>query len=224
MPEEQSPSARREICLSAIETLAKLHRLDPHAIGLGDFGKTGGYMQRQISRWAEQYRASKTDELADMDFLIDWLPKHAPASDETRIAHGDFRLENLIISPHSPEVRAVLDWELSTLGHPLADLGYYCMLYHLPQGDFAGSGYLGADLEALGIPNKQQVIEQYTRAAGRAPIEDLDYFIAFGLFRLAAILQGVYRRGLQGNAASSSALRFGPMVKLLAGIARGLIA
>lgn len=219
---DTAPEERRAVCLAAVRTLAALHQLTPAALGLGDFGKQGGYMARQVRRWAEQYRASKTSEIADMDYLIEWLADQAPAHEETRIVHGDFRLENLIIDPERAEVRAVLDWELATLGHPLADLGYHLMLYHLPAGNFTGSGYVGADTEALGIPTKQALVSAYAEASQREPPSDLDTFIAFGLFRLAAILQGVYRRGLDGNAASESALRFGPMVQLLAGIARDL--
>ncbi len=221
MPEVTAPE-RRAICLAAVRTLAALHLIDPSDVGLQDFGKQGGYMARQVRRWADQYEASKTGEIADMDALIRWLPEHVPSHDETRIVHGDFRLENLIIAPEASEVRAVLDWELATLGHPLADLGYHLMLYHLPAGGFTGSGYVGANIEALGIPSQSELTLAYAEATGREPPAELDTFIAFGLFRLAAILQGVYRRGLDGNAASESALRFGPMVKVLAGIARGL--
>ena len=229
MPDARDPAERAAICDATISTLAELHRVDPAAVGLGDFGKTGNYMQRQVARWAKQYEASKTSDLADMSFLIDWLPTHLPPGDETRIAHGDFRLENLVIHPDSARVLAVLDWELSTLGHPLADLGYHCMLYHLPAGEFTGSGYVGADLAALGIPSRDAYVARYAevaglKPAGSQPVPHLDYYVAFGLFRLAAILQGVYKRGLDGNASSDSALRFGPMVKILAGIARGLVA
>lgn len=228
LPDARSAEERAAICDATISTLAKLHRIDPTAVGLGDYGKTGNYMQRQVARWAKQYEASKTSDLADMSFLIDWLPTHIPDGDETRIAHGDFRLENLIIHPDSPDVIAVLDWELSTLGHPLADLGYHCMLYHLPAGEFTGSGYVGADLASLGIPSRDAYVARYAEVAGlqprgSEPVPDLDYYVAFGLFRLAAILQGVYKRGLDGNASSDSALRFGPMVEILAGIARGLV-
>ncbi|MCA9648056.1 MAG: phosphotransferase [Polyangiaceae bacterium] len=223
MPEARDREERAAIASATIQTLAKLHQIVPNEVGLGDFGKAGNYMERQVARWGKQYAASKTEDLADMNFLIDWLPTHIPEGDETRIAHGDFRLENLIIHPTEPKVIAVLDWELATLGHPLADLGYHCMLYHLPAGDFTGSGYVGADLESLGIPKRDAYVEEYARITGRDGVPELDYFVAFGLFRLAAILQGVYKRGLDGNASSDTALRFGPMVQVLAGIARSLV-
>ncbi|MCA9627391.1 MAG: phosphotransferase family protein [Myxococcales bacterium] len=223
MPQASGPEERAAIASATIQTLGKLHQIDPASVGLGDFGKSGNYMERQVARWGKQYAASKTQDLEDMNFLIEWLPAHIPAGDETRIAHGDFRLENLIIHPTEPRVIAVLDWELATLGHPLADLGYHCMLYHLPAGDFTGSGYVGADIESLGIPSRDAYVEEYARITGRDAVPDLDYFVAFGLFRLAAILQGVYKRGLDGNASSETALRFGPMVQILAGIARSLV-
>ncbi|MEZ4376090.1 MAG: phosphotransferase family protein [Polyangiaceae bacterium] len=223
MPQASGADERAAIANATIQTLGKLHQIEPAQVGLSDFGKTGNYMERQVARWGKQYAASRTEDLADMNFLIDWLPTHIPAGDETRIAHGDFRLENLIIDPTEPKVIAVLDWELATLGHPLADLGYHCMLYHLPAGDFTGSGYVGADLASLGIPSRDEYVAQYARITGRDGVPDLDYFVAFGLFRLAAILQGVYKRGLDGNASSETALRFGPMVQILAGIARSLV-
>lgn len=223
MPGASGPEERAAIASATIQTLGKLHQIEPAAVGLSDFGKTGNYMARQVARWGKQYAASKTEELADMNFLIEWLPTHIPPGNETRIAHGDFRLENLIVHPSEPKIIAVLDWELATLGHPLADLGYHCMLYHLPAGDFTGSGYVGADIGALGIPSRDAYVAEYARITGRDGVPDLDYFVAFGLFRLAAILQGVYKRGLDGNASSETALRFGPMVQILAGIARGLV-
>ncbi len=218
MPEASGPDERTALGRAMLDTLARLHSVDLDATGLRDFGKPSGYMRRQIERWSKQYEASKTDEIEAMNQLREWLPSHLPESEDVAIAHGDFRLENLIIHPTEPRVLAVLDWELSTLGHPLADLGYNCMLYHLPEGDFAGSGYLGADLDALGILSKDEAVRHYAQATGRSGVDDIDFYVAFGMFRLAAIVQGVYKRGLDGNASSESALRFGPIVHHLASV------
>lgn len=223
MPDASGPAERAAIFDSMNDTLAKLHLVDYRAIGLADFGKEGHYMARQIHRWTKQYEASKTDEIGAMEQLIAWLPEHVPASDahETAIAHGDFRLENMIVHPEDPRVIAVLDWELATLGHPLADLAYNCMLYHLPPGGAnAGSGYLGMNLREHGIPGEKDYVEAYSRRTGReGGIPDFDFFLAFSMFRLAAIVQGVYKRGLEGIASSQNALKYGPMVEFLANAA-----
>ena len=216
---ELAPAERGAVIDAMNDTLAKLHRVDFEQVGLRDFGRPGNYMARQVSRWGKQYESSKTQEIESMNRLIDWLPKNVPAGDETTIVHGDFRLENMIVHPTEPRVLGVLDWELSTLGHPLADLGYNCMLYHLPQGDFAGSGYVGVDLGELGIPAEEDYVAKYCERTGRAPIDELDFYLAFSMFRLAAIVQGVYKRGLDGNASSDSALSFGPMVEVLSDLA-----
>ncbi|TNE99824.1 MAG: phosphotransferase family protein [Gammaproteobacteria bacterium] len=204
--------------LSAIDTLAALHSVDVNAIGLADYGRPEGYVARQVARWSKQYLASKTDDLPAMDKLMAWLPENLPAKDETSIAHGDYRFGNLMLAPDSPEVIAIMDWELSTLGHPLADLAYYCLPYHMPSDMEGMRGLRGEDLEALGIPDEQETIARYCAKTGRDGIEDWHVFLAFSLFRLAAILQGVYKRALDGNAANANALEVGRRASLLADI------
>lgn len=201
---------------SAIDTLAALHSVDVNAVGLGDFGRPEGYVARQVARWTKQYLASKTDDLPEMDKLIDWLPDNLPSTDECAIAHGDYRFGNLMLAPDSPQVIAILDWELSTLGHPLADLAYYCLPYHLPSDLEGMRGLQGEDLEALGIPTEQETIKRYCDRSGRDGIADWHVYLAFSLFRLAAILQGVYKRALDGNAANANALDVGKRANLLA--------
>lgn len=203
---------------SAIDTLAALHSVDVHAVGLGDYGRPEGYVARQVARWSKQYLASKTDELPAMDKLMAWLPENIPAADETAIAHGDYRFGNLMLAPDKPEVIGILDWELSTLGHPLADLAYFCLPYYLPSDMEGMRGLLGEDLEALGIPDEQETIARYCAQTGRDGIDDWHVFLAFSLFRLAAILQGVYKRALDGNAANANALNVGKRASLLADI------
>lgn len=204
--------------LSAIDTLAALHSVDVNAIGLADYGRPEGYVARQVARWSKQYLASKTDDLPAMDKLMAWLPENLPSKDETSIAHGDYRFGNLMLAPDRPEVIAILDWELSTLGHPLADLAYYCLPYYLPSDMEGMRGLRGEDLEALGIPDEQETIARYCAKTGRDGIEDWHVFLAFSLFRLAAILQGVYKRALDGNAANANALEVGRRASLLADI------
>ncbi|KAA1174322.1 phosphotransferase [Marinobacter salinexigens] len=201
---------------SAIDTLAALHSVDVNTIGLGDYGRPEGYVARQVSRWSKQYLASKTDDLPAMDKLMAWLPENLPAKDEMSIAHGDYRFGNLMLAPDSPKVIAILDWELSTLGHPLADLAYYCLPYHMPSDMEGMRGLRGEDLEALGIPDEQETIARYCAKTGRDGIDDWHVFLAFSLFRLAAILQGVYKRALDGNAANANALEVGKRASVLA--------
>jgi len=201
---------------SAIDTLAALHSVDVNAIGLADYGRPEGYVARQVARWSKQYLASKTDELPEMDRLMAWLPENLPSTDECAIAHGDYRFGNLMLAPDSPEVIAILDWELSTLGHPLADLAYYCLPYHLPSDLEGMRGLKGEDLEALGIPTEQETLDRYCARTGRDGIADWHVYLAFSLFRLAAILQGVYKRALDGNAANANALQVGKRASLLA--------
>lgn len=203
---------------SAIDTLARLHSVDVKAVGLGDFGRPEGYVARQVARWSKQYLASKTDELPAMDKLMAWLPGNLPSTDECAIAHGDYRFGNLMLAPQRPEVIAILDWELSTLGHPLADLAYYCLPYYLPSDLQGMRGLQGEDLEALGIPDEQETIARYCRQTGRDDIADWHVFLAFSLFRLASILQGVYKRALDGNAANADALEVGRRASLLADV------
>lgn len=220
-PQAKDNEERAAIYDAMNDTLARLHKVDWKAAGLKSFGKTGNYMARQIGRWSKQYEASRTHDIPSMDKLLEWLPANIPASDETTIAHGDFRLENMIIHPTAPKVLAVLDWELSTLGHPLADLAYNCMLYHLPPraGATSGatSGFLGIDVKKHGIPTEKEYVAAYARRTGRdEEIPDYDFFMAFSMFRLAAIVQGVYKRGLDGNASSQNALQYKDVVGFLA--------
>ncbi|MBW1781957.1 MAG: phosphotransferase [Deltaproteobacteria bacterium] len=201
------------------DTLAKIHRVDWQALGLADFGKPGNYMARQVDRWTRQYMASKTDDMEAMDHLIDWLEKNIPADDSATIVHGDFRLENLIIHLTEPRVVAVLDWELSTLGHPLADLAYNCMNYYIPVRESRVSGYRGLNLTELGIPEEMDYVSAYCRRTGRDSIPNWNFFIAFSMFRLIAIIQGVYKRGLDGIASSDKAKYYGEYARFLADLA-----
>ena len=215
MPEVSSAEERAAIFDAMNETLAKLHRVDLKAVGLEDFGKSGNYMSRQVDRWTRQYEASKTDEIESMESLIQWLNKNIPDDETTRIVHGDYRLENMVIHPTEPRVVAILDWELCTLGHPLADLAYNCMLYHFPAGSGTNLGLGGLDLEALGIPSEADYVGAYCRRMGLGPIPNWSFFLAFSIFRVAAIVQGVYKRGLDGIASSAKAETFGIYVRFL---------
>jgi aminoglycoside phosphotransferase (APT) family kinase protein len=213
-----APGERAAIYDSMGDTLAKLHAVDWRAVGLADFGRPGNYVARQIARWSKQYEASKTGDIPAMDRLMDWLPRHIPPRDETTLTHGDFRLGNLIFHPSEARVVAVLDWELSTLGHPLSDLAYNCMTYHLPADLPTVRGFGTADLARLGIPDERAYIAAYARRTGRDPGADWPFFMAFSLFRYAAIVQGVYARALQGNASSASAGQLGRTAPRLAEI------
>ena len=204
---------RAAIFDSMNETMAKLHKVDPEAVGLGDYGRPGNYIERQTARWIKQYEASKTEEIPSFDALVEWLPQNIPPGDETGIAHGDFRLENLIYHPTEPHVIAVLDWELSTLGHPLADLGYNLQGYFMP----GVSETLGASgSPAPGIPTVDEYAAAYARRMGRDRIENLEFFIVFSMFRMAAIAQGIVMRAKQGNASSDNAKAIGKMAGLVA--------
>jgi len=197
---------RRELYRDLARVLAALHRVDYRAVGLADFGKPGNYITRQVSRWSKQYLASQTESIEAMDKLMEWLPAHTPADDETVIVHGDYRLGNMLIHPTEPRISAVLDWELSTLGHPLADLGYVCMDYH--SDSYVSAGLSRPDLADFGIPSEQEFTADYCRFAGRPAIEHWDFYVIYNLFRSAAIIQGVYKRGLDGNASSDTAIGF----------------
>jgi aminoglycoside phosphotransferase (APT) family kinase protein len=195
--------------------IAQLHSVDVERAGLADFGKAGNYFERQIGRWSKQYRASETEAIEAMDRLIEWLPSHIPAGQETAVVHGDFRMDNLIFHPTEPRVIAVLDWELSTLGHPLADFSYHCMSWHIPAASgFRGIG--GLDLKALGIPTESEYIARYCERTGRAGIGDWNFYLAYNLFRIAAILQGVYKRATEGIASSDDAVNAGRRARGLA--------
>ncbi len=187
------------------ETLAALHDVDFRALGLGDYGRTEGYAARQLKRWSEQYVASKTGEIEAMDRLIAWLKANLPVEDEAAITHGDYRIGNIMFEVDAPHIIAVLDWELSTLGHPLADLGYVCMTYRIASHMTLLSGLRGLDLPALGIPTEEELVAAYCNRAGRDSVPDLTFFIALSFFRYASIAQGVYARSLQGNAANLNA-------------------
>jgi len=213
--EAGSPAERGAVFDAMIDTLAKIHRVDWQVLGLADFGKPGNYMARQVHRWTKQYQSSRTREIDSMNRLMAWLPQNIPADDTTTIAHGDYRIDNLIVHPIEPRVVAVLDWELSTLGHPLADLAYNCMCYHLPSENSLGFGFKDHDLRSLGIPSESENIAAYCRRTGRERIADWNFYLAFGMFRLAAIVQGVYRRGLEGIASSCDAVSYGTIVELL---------
>ncbi len=215
MPEVSSADERGAIFEAMNETLAKLHQVDLKAVGLEDFGKSGNYMSRQVDRWTRQYEASKTDEIESMESLIQWLTENIPDDKTTTIVHGDYRLENMVIHPIEPLVIAILDWELCTLGHPLADLAYNCMLYHFPAGSGTNLGLGGLDLEALGIPSEADYVDAYCRRMGHGPIPNWGFFLAFSIFRVAAIVQGVYKRGLDGIASSAKAESFGIYVRFL---------
>ena len=206
---------RAEIFDSMNKTLASIHLVDWKALGLTDFGKPGNYMARQAGRWGKQYEAAKTEEIESMDLLIKWLSENMPDDDSPSIVHGDFRLENLIIHPTEPRVVAVLDWEISTLGHPLADLAYNCLNYYIPHTENERLGYQGLNLQDLGIPSEDDVIDSYCQRTGSSRTPHWKFFIAFSLFRLAAIAQGVYKRGLDGNASSETAKLHGVYAKFL---------
>ncbi|MCH9827267.1 MAG: phosphotransferase [Gammaproteobacteria bacterium] len=197
--------------------VAALHQVDYAACGLGDYGKVGNYVERQINRWSKQYLAAETQPIEAMHRLIEWLPKHRPSDDATSIVHGDYRVDNLIFHPTEPRVLAVLDWELSTLGHPLVDFAYHAMYWRIPNAMMRGLG--DVDLAALGIPNEADYLARYCRRTGRSGVEGWDYYIVFNLFRVAAILQGIAKRAEQGNAASTAAVDMGSRALPIAEIA-----
>ncbi len=195
----------------AIDTLAAIHTIDPQARGLADFGKPGNYFERQIRRWTEQFRASETQAMPAMEQLISWLGPNCPGDDgRVALVHGDFRFDNLMFAADHTQVLAVMDWELSTLGHPHADLGYLCMALRLPRNPVL-SGLAGMDRDALGIPSEQEIIDRYGRVTGDAPEQNWSFYLAFNFFRLAAIAQGVFKRAQLGNASSEQARSAGAM-------------
>ena len=211
------PAERGAIYDAMNATLARLHGIDYAKIGLGDYGKAGSYTARQIARWSKQYEASRTEPIAEMDKLIAWLPGHAPADERAAIVHGDFRIDNLIFHPSEPRVLAVLDWELSTIGDPLADFTYHLMQWQMPAIGAIGSGsLLGEDLAALGIPAMEDYIAAYCHRTGHATAPDMDYYAAYNFFRLAAILQGIVGRVRDGTAASADAAQNASAVRPLA--------
>lgn len=212
-----TPDKRHAAYTSEIETLARLHSYDPAVIGLGDYGRPGNYMARQVERWTRQYRASATEPRPAMELLIGFLPDSVPPQERTSIVHGDYRLDNLMFAPDAPRVAAVLDWELSTLGDPLADFAYMLVQWEMPVDGRAGLG--GLDLPALGIPTMAEACRIYCAATGRDGVPALDWYFAFSLFRLAAILQGIAGRVRDGTAASPEAARMALLVGPLANAA-----
>ena len=214
------PEERSEIYDSMNSALAALHNVNPEEVGLDTFGRPGSYFTRQLKRWSKQWELSKQHDIPEMPILIEWLSENIPSSDETTIVHGDYRLGNLIYSAREPKVIAVLDWELSTLGHPLADLGYNLM--HHEQGPEIEMGLKGLDLESLGIPDKEQFMKKYCERVSREQIDTI-FYIVFSLFRNVAILEGVLARGRAGNASSSLAEKKGAMAPSIATLAWQLV-
>jgi len=218
--EVTSNEERGAIYDSMNAALAALHSVDIEAVGLGDFGKPGSYFERQFSRWSSQYHASEVEPVADMDRLIKWLGENMIADDgRTALVHGDYRLDNMIFAKDSAVILAILDWELSTLGHPFADLAYQCMQWRLPhESGFRGLG--GVDRAAIGLPSEREYVDRYCERTGCGTIDNWPFYIAFTFFRLGAILQGVYKRSLDGNASNpEKAKRYGMAVPLLARMA-----
>jgi aminoglycoside phosphotransferase (APT) family kinase protein len=205
---------RRAIFEEQNRVIAALHQVDYNAVGLSDYGRPGNYIERQVNRWIKQYRASETEHIEAMENLIEWLPKNIPPGDETSIVHGDYRMDNVIFHPGEARILAVLDWELSTLGHPLADFAYHCMYWRLTAGEFRGIG--GVDLVSLGIPTEEEYVDTYCRRTGRTGIPHWDFYMAYNMFRLAGILQGIMGRVKDGTAASSYAAEQGKRAKPMA--------
>jgi aminoglycoside phosphotransferase (APT) family kinase protein len=205
---------RAAIFDSMNETVARLHLIDPGSVGLGDFGRPGNFMERQVARWSKQYRAAETEPIAAMDHLIAWLAERIPAASEVRIVHGDFRMDNLIMHPAEPRVVAVLDWELSTLGDPVADFAYHAMAWRISPDLFRGLA--GVDYAALGIPDEPSYVASYCERTGRPGIADWEFYIVFSMFRMAAILQGIAKRALEGSASSSEAVSVGRRARPIA--------
>ena len=212
-----TPADRAAIFDSMNATIAALHSVDPVAVGLADYGRPGNYMVRQVSRWTKQYRASETIPIKEMDALIDWLAARTPPDGRVSIVHGDYRLDNLMLHPIEPRGIALLDWELSTLGDPIADFAYHCMAWRIPPDLFRGLA--GEDLAALGIPSEQDYVAAYCRRTGRDSIPDWEFFMVYGIFRIAAILQGIAKRALDGTAAASDATELGAKARPLAELA-----
>jgi aminoglycoside phosphotransferase (APT) family kinase protein len=208
---------RRALFMELVDVMAQLHTIDIAKAGLADFGKPGNYFARQIDRWGKQYVAAKTADIPAMEKLIEWLPKNIPGDDAVSIVHGDFRFDNVIFDKTAPKARAVLDWELSTLGHPLADFTYFLMVWHFPPT--IRGGLAGLDLKALGIPSLDEAAARYCEKTGRASLADFDFCLAYNMFRLASIAQGVYARALQGNASSPEGVKMGESVPPLAAMA-----
>ena len=207
---QYEPAERHAIFMAKLKTLADLHNTDHEAIGLGDYGKPGNYMGRQVDRWTKQYKASETTHLEEMERLIEFLPKSLPAQERTSVVHGDYRLDNMVLHPTEPRVIAVLDWELSTLGEPLADFTYLLMNW------VNGGVSQIPDLKAHGIPSIDEYVAEYCRLTGRTGLHDLDWFFSYNMFRLAGICQGIVGRVRDGTANSPQAAAMAERVPLLA--------
>jgi len=212
----ESEADRGQIYDAMVQGLATLHSLDFRALGLDDFGRADHYLERQIGLWTKQYLAAQTEQLASMAFLIDWLPDNLPPSQDATIAHGDYRLGNLMFADQEPTLIAVLDWELATLGDPLSDLAYNCIAYDMPSNSDDLPGLAGIALSELGIPDEQSYVNRYCELTGRDQIRHWNFYMAFAYFRLTSICQGVYARGVQGNASDRKALSYGEVAKWLA--------
>jgi len=200
---DQTPQERGAMYRNLVETLAQLHSIDPAAVGLGDYGKPGNYFVRQVGRWTKQYRASQTDTVPEVEKLIEYLPETVPEQTRTSIIHGDYRIDNAMFAREGTDILAVLDWELSTLGDPLADFTYLAMQWELPAG--AGAGLKGIDFDASGIPSLEETVGLYCELTGRDGLPGLDWYFAYNLFRLVGIVQGIKKRIIDGNASSDQA-------------------
>jgi aminoglycoside phosphotransferase (APT) family kinase protein len=216
-----TPQERHAIYFELIQVLAALHSVDYSARGLADFGKPGNYFSRQIGRWSKQYMAAKTDEIVSMERLMAYLPANVPADETSCIVHGDYRMGNMLLHSTEPKVVALLDWELSTLGHPLGDLGYACMFYY--SGLVGRHSLDGLTGSATGIPTEEEFLAEYCRLTGRKGIPNWNFYLAFSFFRLTSILQGVYKRGIMGNASSTEAIERGRMAREIADLAWSLL-
>jgi aminoglycoside phosphotransferase (APT) family kinase protein len=223
LPDAANNEERAAIYDAMNQTMAALHCVNVEAVGLSDYGRPGNYFERQVGRWSKQYRASETQHIATMETLMEWLTANMPEDDGVvSLVHGDYRLDNMMFHPTEPRVIALLDWELSTLGHPLADLANQCMAWMLPR-DSGVKGLQGIDRQSLGIPSDQQYIARYCERTGRDGIDNWNFYIVFSLFRLAAILQGIVKRAQIGTASSAEADSRGDMVVPLADMAVALI-
>jgi aminoglycoside phosphotransferase (APT) family kinase protein len=218
---DMTPQERHAIYFDMIRVLAALHSVDFVDLGLENFGKPGNYFSRQVGRWSKQYVAAKTDEIESMERLMEYLPANVPADDTSCIVHGDYRMGNMLLHPTQPRIVALVDWELSTLGHPLGDLGYSCMFYH--SGIVGRTSLDGQTGSATGIPSEAEFLAEYCRLTGREGIPNWNFYLAFSFFRLASILQGVYKRGIMGNASSTEAMERGRMARDIADLAGTLL-
>ena len=220
LPELDSPEQRTAVYDDMNRVLAALHNVDLAAVGLEDYGKPGNYFARQLARWTSQYRASELREIPAMEDLIAWLDQNLPADDgRVALVHGDYRLDNLVFHPTAPRIIAVLDWELSTLGHPFADIAYQCMQLRMPADQAATPGLAGLDRASLGIPSESDYVARYCRRTGISGIDNWTFYLAFSFFRLAAIIQGVAKRAVDGNASNTRAAELGRWVEPLARMA-----